>query len=516
MSKIENEKFFSCHNHLSYSNCRIIDSTNRVDKVIDRAVELGYKGMAFTDHEFVGNGVDIIQYVQKGKEEGNIPKEFKYGLGNEIYLVNSLEEVRDNYEGGVTKLPHFVLIAKDIEGHKQLRELSSLAWENSFRTGLMERVPTVKEDMKRIVRGGHVIGSSSCIGGELPQLILKLDKHEREENDNLAQEIKIKIHKFVTYCIEVFGREDFYFELQPHVSMKDEIAELDELKKDSSVNREEIEKKKMYHSMTKEQHIINHKLVELAKAYGLKWIVTTDSHYLRKEDDKIHEAYLNSKDGDREVAAFYRTTYLMDIETIEKKLLEDIESEDIRKAFKNTIDIYDDVEEYDLFHPVIVPEVDLPEFEVEHIFKESYSEMKYIESFAHSDYSQDRYLLYLIENGYKQKESNVNDVELQKILKRIDVELGELWEITDTINTKLSSYYVTTREIVNIIWEKAKSLVGVARGSVGGFYICYLIDIIQTNPMEWDLPHWRHLTKSRAELPKQNWALTVNSTQRCA
>ena len=43
----------------------------------------------------------------------------------------------------------------------------------------------------------------------------------------------------------------------------------------------------------------------------IPYIITTDSHYLKKEDRKIHKAYLNSKNGEREIDEFYASTYLM-------------------------------------------------------------------------------------------------------------------------------------------------------------------------------------------------------------
>lgn len=48
------------------------------------------------------------------------------------------------------------------------------------------------------------------------------------------------------------------------------------------------------------------------------------------------------------------------------------------------------------------------------------------------------------------------------------------------------------------------SLVGVSRGSAGAFYICYLMGITQINPVQWNLPWWRHLSKERPELPDSN------------
>lgn len=68
----------------------------------------------------------------------------------------------------------------------------------------------------------------------------------------------------------------------------------------------------------------------------------------------------------------------------------------------------------------------------------------------------------------------------------------------------MSSYYVTVREIINTIWDDecgGDSLVGAARGSAAGFLVNYLLDITQINPMEYNLPHWRHIHKSRPDLP---------------
>ena len=86
----------------------------------------------------------------------------------------------ENYEAGRDKFYHFILLAKDAEGHKQIRELSSRAWSHSFKQGKMTRVPTYYSDLIEIVgkNPGHVIGSSACLGGFLPSKILQYYKLE--------------------------------------------------------------------------------------------------------------------------------------------------------------------------------------------------------------------------------------------------------------------------------------------------------------------------------------------------
>ena len=56
------------------------------------------------------------------------------------------------------------------------------------------------------------------------------------------------------------------------------------------------------------------------------------------------------------------------------------------------------------------------------------------------------------------------------------------------------------RNIIHEIMWKV-SYVGPARGSVTGFYTAFLSEITQVNPLEYDLPEWRHLHEQRPELP---------------
>lgn len=460
-----------CHNHTDGgSNTRLTDCTVKVDKLIDRAIELNSMGVAVTDHESVSMHIQAIQKVKKLREEKKINDNWKLILGNEIYLVDDKYCFKENYISGETKYYHFILLARDKEGHRQIRELSSKAWDNLYSTGQMERVPTGKSDLERIIKGNHVIGSSACLGGEFPQLVLQLIGLEQNNNIKEIENIKWRINDFIEWCISVFGRDYFFIEIQPS-SMYEQIE-------------------------------FNKKAIQIAKAYDLKWIVTTDTHYIKKEDRKIHAAYLNSKDGDREVDAFYSSTYLQTIEEI-KEYLSYFDKEDIEKAINNTLLIGNMVEIYDFKSDVIVPRITLPEFEVEHIFENVYQQYPYLENFAYSEDDQDRYLFKLIEDGFKEKiwTETLSKEYMYQAIERINTELKELWEITNVINTKLSSYYVTTRQIINIMWEEGDSLVGVARGSVTGFLICYLADITQINPLQWDLPHWRHLTASRPEVP---------------
>lgn len=445
------------HVHSDYSNIRLIDSINKIPRLINKAVELGNKGIAITDHESVSGHVKAIQAVKSGKESGKIPKDFKLILGNEIYLVDSLEEVRDNYQSGITKFWHFILLAKDEIGHKQIRELSSLAWDNSFYTGKMERTPILKADLTRIIKNnpGHLIASTACLGGELSHWIL--NKNQK------------KIKDFLYYCLDLFQR-DFYLEMQPNDS--------------------------------EDQVIVNQTIIDISKKENIPIIVTSDAHYLNKEDRAFHEAFLKSHEEEREVEDFYKTTYMMDEKEIHEYLDQQIGPGETDKAIKTTDYIGECVEEYDLYCPTIVPGADIPEFEDLHYFQNYYDRCEYIKKFAYSDNLYDRYLLHLIELGFDEKGyyDGITQEELDKLVDRIEIELSEMWKVTEKIHNSISSYYLSTLELIDIMWNEGDSLVGPARGSVTGMYTMYLIGLIQVNPIKWGLPHWRHISHEKAEL----------------
>jgi DNA polymerase-3 subunit alpha len=466
-----------CHCHSDVSNLRLLDALNSVEELITTSYQMGYKGVAITDHESVSAHVKAIKTVREFKEKGKIPQDFKLILGNECYLVDDLESVKDNYKSGETKFPHFLLLSTSKQGHEILRMLSSRAWSRSFYTGTMERVPTLKADLEELVKPnqGLIIGSSACLGSESSIHLLAIKEAEEKGFTEKAQYHREKLHEFITWCIDIFGKDYFFLEIQPAYSH--------------------------------EQIYVNEKLVQMAKYYELKLIVTTDAHYARPEDRIIHKAFLNSKDGDRETELFYEACFIQRLDEIHERLSY-LPREIVEEAIKNTELIGGLCEDYTIEHSPIIPRISLPEFNVSHLFQPAYDQYSYINKMANSEHDQDQFLLKLIEDGF-QSFIPFNTLSKEKfhiILKRIDVELEELWEISNTLNQRMTSYYITVREIINIIWNDdcgGNSLVGSGRGSAAGYLINYLLGITQVNPLEYEieLPHWRHIHKSRPDIP---------------
>ena len=435
--------FCSLHNHTYASNIRFLDSINKPEEMINKAINLGFSGIAFTDHESLSAAISILKIRDKILKEY---PEFKIIFGNEIYLIDESEiKNTKNYY-------HFILLAKDSIGWQQLKELSSKAWTRGYTEKGIMRVPTTYQDIEEVIGSnqGHIIALNACIGGYLDQCIIN---HEVN-----------KANEFIKWNLRTFGTDNFCIELQAADS--------------------------------EEQILCNQILIKLARHYSIPFVVTTDSHYLDKEDFGIHSAFLNSKKSlDRETEKFYKYTYIMSedemTELLQKSGLTD---NDIQEAFENSVKIGSLIENFDFRHSVIIPSRKLPEFKLSHSLSPFYDKYSYLKDFAYSDSDQDRYLIYLIEEGLKNKNVKVDELRAE----RINTELDVIKYISVQLNQNLSAYLNLAVDIVNLAWQV--SLVGCGRGSACGFYINYLIGITQVDPLVYNLPWWRFANKERVDL----------------
>lgn len=444
--------YFSIHNHTHYSNLRLLDSINKPIELIERALEIGLKGLAFTDHEALCSYVEVNQWMLKNQDKY---PDFKIALGNEIYLVNERKHPQKYF--------HFILLAKDEIGNRQLRELSSIAWYNIYKTGKMERVPTLKSDLYRIVKEnpGHLIGTTACLGGELAQLVLQLI--QAEQNAQNPNPIKQEIFNYITFCKDLFG-DDFYIEVAP--------------------------------ADAEEQIAFNKRVVAIAKAFDVKMVFATDSHYLRPEDRLVHKTYLNSKEGEREVDSFYACSYMMDDKDVWKYLSMSYDKATIEEMYANTLEVADKITHYSLHKEQKIPQVDVV------------SKMKTIPNTL--DLSKYTHLYQALTSGDAQNEYWVKDcisklIEENKLndtyLSRLDTEADICNFLSERINQPLPAYFNTLQHYIDLFWEEG-SIVGPGRGSAVGFLSNYLQGITQLDPVEHNLPFWRFLNKERVELPK--------------
>lgn len=453
--------YYSLHNHTCASNQRLVDSINNISDLIQYAFDIGLYGVALTEHETVNSHIKAIKYVDsKRKEENHDPRwdNFKLILGNEIYLCRNGLNL-DNYDNKKDNFYHFILIALDEEGHKQIRQLSTRAYGQSFIKNKMRRVPTYYKDLEEIIgkNPGHVIGSTACIGGFFGKTILK------------GPQEKDKLIAWCRYLQTIFGENNFFLELQP--------------------------------SDNKEQITVNEWLLKFSEQLNIPAIVTTDSHYLTKNDRKFHKAYLNSKDGDREVDEFYATTYMMTAAEIHEYMDKYIGEDNVNILLKNTSIIGERVQQYDLRKPFKLPY--LPSAEDKKIAEKPIVINRFVPEiwykFANSEEPADRIFIYRI---VQKCNENKDYFWTEERIARMNTELETVWNASEKQNLKWSKYFLQVADYIHIAWEDGDTLVGPGRGSGVGFYLNYLLDIIQIDPMVEKVPlfPWRFLNPERASI----------------
>lgn len=438
----------SLHNHTEYSNLRLRDSINRIPELMTYAEELGHTAVAFTDHETISGWLKI---ELEAKKHPNL----KVIRGNEIYLVrNGLNA--DNYNKDKDRYFHFILLAKDLIGAKQIMEISTRAWHRSYMARGMRRVPTYYQDLLDIIGAnpGHVIGSTACLGGVLPTQILR-------GTDSVL------LDRWIDQMVDIFGEDNFVLEMQP--------------------------------SKNKEQILVNKRLLDFAHLHNLRYIITTDSHYLKKSDRVLHKAYLNAQNGDREIDDFYATTYMMGTEELESYMKFSFEDMSVcQQAYANIQYLVDQCQDFSLAKDLKIPNLKWKEV-VSYAtqYDEWVKRIPKLQNFIESEYASDRKLVDAIIDGIKKHP----DLQNETAYKEIDSNLDMTWVSSEVNKARWSAYYLNLQTIIDLCWE-AGSIVGPGRGSGVGFILLYVLGITQINPLRETTRcfAWRFLNPERVSV----------------
>jgi len=216
--------FIHLHVHSHYS---LLDGLAKVPEIIATAKEFGMPAVAITDH---GTMYGAIEFYQLAKDAGIKPI-----VGVEVYVTKDHKEKQSSNGRGGEKYKHLVLLAENREGYQNLLKITTQAHLNGF-----YYKPRVDKDILRHYSKG-LIALSACIAGEVPQAAKNGDMKKALE---LIKEYQ-----------EIFGKDNFYLELQPHPQYED----------------------------------VNSALKELSSQSGAPLVATNDVHYVKKEDKEVQD-----------------------------------------------------------------------------------------------------------------------------------------------------------------------------------------------------------------------------------
>ena len=228
-------KFVHLHIHSEFS---LLDGANRIKDIPKRCKELGMDSIAITDH---GVMYGVIDFYKACKKEGIKPI-----IGCEVYVAPRGRTRHDKEPGVDNKYNHLILLAKNMQGYRNLSKLVSIG----FTEGYYYKPRIDYEVLEKYNEG--LICLSACLAGAVNQALLNGREEEAEEIANWHR--------------NVFG-EDYYIEIQ--------------------------------NNGIQEQVLANQKLVKLARKLNIPLVATNDAHYLKKEDAYNHEVLLCIQTGKR-------------------------------------------------------------------------------------------------------------------------------------------------------------------------------------------------------------------------
>lgn len=421
----ERKDFVHLHVHTEYS---LLDGANRIKDLVARVKELGMNAVAITDH---GVMYGAIEFYKECKKQGIKPI-----IGCEVYVA---PRSRFEKEAGIDdKMGHLILLAKDNEGYKNLIKIVSKAFVEGY-----YYKPRVDLDLLKEYSSG-LICTSACIAGFISRAILD-DEYEKAKQTALEY-------------IDIFGKENFYIELQ--------------------------------HNGIREQAMANRDLIRLARDLDVPLIATNDAHYLYREDAYSHEVLLCIQTGkkmiDEDRMQFGSDEFYI-------KSPEEMYSnfKNLPETLENTVKIAERCNVDFEFGHTILPNFDTPNNMDHFEFLRNMCYNGLIKKYKLDvDSSSTNYYDFGdIENKIKYVKENRKD-----LYERLEYELSVVNKMGYT------DYYL-------IVWDFIKYAkdndipVGPGRGSGAGSLAAYAIDITDIDPMKYSLVFERFLNPERVSMP---------------
>lgn len=297
-------KFVHLHVHTEYS---LLDGATKVKDLIKQAMKYNMPAVAITDHGNMygtykfGHLIDDINKKidlenEKITDENLKKPHFKGIFGCEFYVDHDI-----NIKQGKPDFAHLILLAKNMEGFKNLCRLNSIAFVDGF-----YYKPRI--DYKILEQySDNLICLSACLAGDIPKLLLAGMKDE-------AKKIALNLKRIF--------KDDFYIEIQNH--------------------------------FLPEQIDVLPKLVDLAREIDVKIVATNDVHYLKKEDAIVQDVMMcismNKQLDDPNRMKFSGSEWFF---KSYDEMLEVLPC--YKEALDNTLEINDKIEEVSLKKQPLIP-----------------------------------------------------------------------------------------------------------------------------------------------------------------
>ncbi len=415
------EEFVHLHNHTEYS---MLDGAARIEEMIAAAKADGQRAIAITDHGNLYGAIDFYTAAKKA--------EINPILGFEAYMVDDrfsrpprrgkIDDTGGEIEGGKKAYNHLTLLCESDKGYRNLRELSSMA----FLEGYYMQPRLDWELLERFSDG--LIATSGCLGGTVLQSLLR-GEYETARADAARLQ-------------SIFGRENFFIEMQDHDMP--------------------------------EQRRTNPDLLKIAKEINAPLLATNDLHYVKHSDFEMHDALLCIGTGAR-VSDADRFRFSSDQHYLKSAAEMRYLFRDIPDACDNTLLIAERANVTIEFDQDALPEYVLP---------------PELASLPHKEGA----AKYLSELCYRGAHERFGETLTAEQNERLEYELRVINEMG------FADYFLVVWDIIKYARDRGIR-VGPGRGSAAGCFIAYCLRIVDLDPIQYGLLFERFLNPGRKSMP---------------
>ena len=397
--------FTHLHVHSEYS---LLDGMSKINKAPEYVKSLGMDSLAITDH---GVMFGIIDFYKSCKKSGIKPI-----IGCEVYVAQRTRFDKDPDRD--RNMNHLILLAENMTGYKNLTKIVSAAFTEGFYFK-----PRVDKELLREHSEG-IICLSACLAGAIPRKILNGDYSGAK-----AEALELR---------DIFGKDNFYLEIQNHFLDDDKPATLG--------------------------------LVKLAEEIGAPLVATNDAHYIKRSDAKAHDVLLAIQTGstvdDENRMRFANDEFYLKSESEMMELFPEHP-----EAIENSHKIAErcNVEfEFGEYH--------LPEF----IPPEGMTNKDYLRKLCY-DGLERRYGSEALQDGSTYRDRLESELEVIEKMGYVEYFLI-VWDFI---------HYAKSNDIP----------VGPGRGSAAGSIVAYSLAITEIEPIKYNLIFERFLNPERVSMP---------------
>jgi DNA polymerase-3 subunit alpha len=309
-------KFSHLHVHTQFS---LLDGAASIKALYNKAINDGMPALAISDH---GNMFGVFEFVKHAHTLKNADGSLKVKpiVGCEFYITeNRLQKqfTKDQKD----QRHHQILLAKNNTGYQNLIKLTSLGYIE----GMYSKYPRIDKELIHKYHDG-LIATTCCLGGLVPQMILRQGEAEAEN------EFK--------WWLNIF-QKDYYVELQRHG--------------------------------IPDQEKVNKVLLKFAKKYNVNVIASNDSHYVEENDSNAHDILLCINTGEKQATPKWSDFADDDLAVKNKRFafpnnqfyLKNTSEmmsafDDIPQALDNTNEIIDKIDVLDLKRDILIPHFPVP------------------------------------------------------------------------------------------------------------------------------------------------------------